>query len=519
MANLNIFASQRGKLVPATNSHNHHGAPAYELLPEEALAQLAVTGTFNNTFYANGADQLDKILELSEKVDAEFLAKTAIYAFEKGFMKDMPALLLAILSKNESSYFNLVFKRVIRNGKMLRNFVQIMRSGTIGRKSLGTRPKRLVQEWLENASDIEILRANIGNQPSLADVIKMVHPHPKDKSREALYAYIMGKAHNVDALPAIVREFEEFKANQNGKVPEVPFQMLTSLNLTKEHWAEIAHHAGWQMLRQNLNTFLRHDVFSVPGFTQFIAGRLCDEKEIRKARVFPYQLMTTYLMADKELPNIVREALQSAMEIALDNVPELNGNIILCPDVSGSMSSPVTGYRPGATSVVRCIDVAALISAAIMRKNKYARTLPFECHVVNIALNPRDSIMTNAQKLANIGGGGTNCTAPLEKLTAEKAKVDVVIMISDNQTWVDARTVSATGPTAMLKEWAKIKHLNPDAKLICLDIQPYVTTPAADFDGVFNIGGFSDAVFTLIGMLTKQQETEQWTKMINAIEL
>lgn len=519
MANFKLFASLRGKLVPATNSHNHHGAPAYELSPNEALAQLAVTGTFNNTFYANGGDQLDKILELSEKVDAEFLAKTAIYAFEKGLMKDMPALLLAILSKNESTYFNQVFKRVIRNGKMLRNFVQIMRSGTIGRKSLGTRPKRLVQEWLENASDIEILRANIGNKPSLADVIKMVHPRPKDKSREALYAYIMGKSHNIDELPAIVREFEDFKTNQNGKVPEVPFQMLTSLNLTKEHWTEIAHHAGWQMLRQNLNTFLRHDVFSVPGFTHFIAGRLCDENEIRKARVFPYQLMTTYLMADKALPGMVKDALQAAMEIALDNVPKLNGYVVLCPDVSGSMSSPITGYRHGATSVVRCIDVAALISAAIMRKNKYARIMPFEFDVVDIELNARDSIMTNAKKLSSIGGGGTNCSAPLKTLNVENAKPDVVIMISDNESWVDANNLTRSGPTKMMEEWAKIKNRNPDAKLICLDIQPYITTPAANFDGVFNIGGFSDAVFTLIGMLTKQQEIEQWTKMINAIEL
>ncbi|WP_182417295.1 RNA-binding protein [Bartonella sp. HY038] len=519
MANFKLFASLRGKLVPATNSHNHHGAPAYELSPNEALAQLAVTGTFNNTFYANGCDQLDKILELSEKVDAEFLAKTAIYAFEKGLMKDMPALLLAILSKNESTYFNQVFKRVIRNGKMLRNFVQIMRSGTIGRKSLGTRPKRLVQEWLENASDIEILRANIGNKPSLADVIKMVHPRPKDKSREALYAYIMGKPYNIDELPAIVREFEEFKLNQTGKVPEVPFQMLTSLNLTKEHWAEIAYHAGFQMLRQNLNTFLRHDVFSVPGFTHFIAGRLCDENEIRKARVFPYQLMTTYLMADKALPGMVKDALQAAMEIALDNVPKLNGYVVLCPDVSGSMSSPITGYRHGATSVVRCIDVAALISAAIMRKNKYARIMPFEFDVVDIELNARDSIMTNAKKLSSIGGGGTNCSAPLKTLNVENAKPDVVIMISDNESWVDANNLTRSGPTKMMEEWAKIKNRNPDAKLICLDIQPYITTPAANFDGVFNIGGFSDAVFTLIGILTKQQEIEQWTKMIDAIEL
>src|SRR3712207_8227055 len=43
------------------------------------------------------------------------------------------------------------------------------------------------------------------------------------------------------------------------------------------------------------------------------------------------------------------------------------------PDVSGSMKSPVTGYRKGATSTVRCIDVAALVAAAVLRRSGEAR--------------------------------------------------------------------------------------------------------------------------------------------------
>ena len=69
---------------------------------------------------------------------------------------------------------------MIDNGRMLRNFVQIMRSGAVGRKSLGSRPKRLVQAWLATASDRAILRAAVGQAPSLADVIQMVHPKPAD---------------------------------------------------------------------------------------------------------------------------------------------------------------------------------------------------------------------------------------------------------------------------------------------------------------------------------------------------
>ena len=91
-------------------------------------------------------------MKLAWLVEPDFLAKTAVHAFERGFMKDMPALLLAVLSQMEGDQFERAFGRIVKNGKMLRNFVQVMRSGAAGRKSLGTRPKRLVLDLLERAS-------------------------------------------------------------------------------------------------------------------------------------------------------------------------------------------------------------------------------------------------------------------------------------------------------------------------------------------------------------------------------
>ncbi len=121
------------------------------------------------------------------------------------------------------------------------------------------------------------------------------------------------------------------------------------------------------------------------------------------------------------MPPTIREALQDAMEIAIQNVPRIEGKVYVCPDVSGSMHSPVTGVRKGATTAVRCIDVAALVAAAVLRKNPQAEVIPFESDVVRVNLNPRDSVMTNAQRLASLPCGGTNCSAPLRHLNDRKA--------------------------------------------------------------------------------------------------
>ncbi|MGH9901855.1 MAG: RNA-binding protein, partial [Pyrinomonadaceae bacterium] len=387
MANKNLFKSLVGKMGPATDALNEERAPAYKLSPKHALAQYVATGCLNATFYASAEDQLKKLLELCQEVEPEFIARTAVFARERAFMKDAPALLCAVLSVRDRALLAAVFPRVIDNGRMLRNFVQIVRSGITGRKSLGTAPKRLIREWLEARGDEAIFTASVGQQPSLADIIRMVHPTPKTKSREALYGYLIGREADADALPEVVCRFEGFKAGmkaggKNGgraEVPDVPFQMLTALDLGKAEWVAVARRAPWQMTRMNLNTFARHGVFDERGMTKLIAERLRDPQAIRKARVFPYQLMSAYASADARVPAEVRDALQDAMEVAIANVPEIAGKVYVFPDISGSMHSPVTGHRgAGATSAVRCIDVAALVAAAILRKNPRAEVIPFE---------------------------------------------------------------------------------------------------------------------------------------------
>ena len=513
MANRNLFQTIRGALVPATHTVNEAGGAAYTPSAEAALAQLAATGCLTNTFYATAETQLGKVLELANQVDVDFLARTALYARRKGFMKDMPALLCAVLATRDLDRLTEIFPQVIDNGKMLRNFVQIVRSGVTGRKSLGSAPKRLIRQWLDYATDRQLIHASVGNSPSLADIVKMVHPHPPTSSREAFYAWLVGKPWTSEMLPEALRAFEVWKKTREGEVPDVPFQMLTALDLGETEWSAIADNTSWQTTRMNLNTFARHGVFKDAERVGKIAARLANPDLIRKSNVFPYQLLVAYLNAGADVPAVIREALQDAMENALANVPEIKGRVVICPDVSGSMKSAITGHRKGAISKVRCIDVAALVAAAFLRRNKEAEVLPFECDVVKLKLNPRDTVMTNAVKLAAIGGGGTNCSAPLAKLNQAKAKVDLVIFVSDNESWADPR---ANRGTALMAEWEKLRVRNPKAKLVCIDIAPYTTVQAPDRSDIVNIGGFGDTVFEIIaGFADGETGADHWIRQIN----
>ena len=136
---------------------------------------------------------------------------------------------------------------------------------------------------------------------------------------------------------------------------------------------------------------------------------------------------------------------------------------------------------------------------------------------MKLRMNPRDSVMTNAQKLAAVGGGGTNCSAPLHELNKRRAEGDLVVYVSDNQSWVDAR---AGRGTATMREWAAFKVRNPRARLVCLDVQPYGTTQAAESADVLNIGGFSDQVFRVIeDFADGRLDPNHWVGVIEQVAL
>lgn len=527
MSSKSLFSSKKSvkkssvsaKVTKATDTVNNAGGKAYSLSDKAALAQLAMTGCFGGTYYTSDKDQLNRVLELANKVEPAFIAKLAIYAREKGLMKDMPAVLAAVVAGKDSELLTQIFSRVVDSPKMLRNFVQVIRSGATGRKSLGTRPKKLIQDYLEGLTDEQLFKGDVGNDPSLKDVIKLVHPKPSNKKRSALYGYLLDKEYNQRDLVPLAKEFETFKKNMKAEMPAVPFEMLTALPLTDEHWKQIAVNASWTQTRMNLNTFARHNVLKDKTMLDLVCDKLTNPELIKskKTKVFPYQLFSAFLNVDDTVPMKAKIALQEAADIALENVPEFSGKVYVMVDTSGSMGSSVTGNRGTASSKVRCIDVAGLVAAAIMRKNPEAEVIPFDTVVHSHKLNPLDSIMTNAKSLASYGGGGTNCSEALAHVNRKNAKGDLVIYVSDNESWVDKNNYRST---STMNEWNKFRARNPNAKLVCIDVTPNTTTQAHDREDILNVGGFSDQVFDVIARFIELGNNKDlWVKTIESVKL
>jgi 60 kDa SS-A/Ro ribonucleoprotein len=126
--------------------------------------------------------------------------------------------------------------------------------------------------------------------------------------------------------------------------------------------------------------------------------------------------------------------------------------------------------------------------------------------------------MTNAQKLASLPSGGTNCFAPLRYLNKKRAQGNLVILVSDNMSWVDS--CYGSRGTATMAEWAKFRARNLGARLVCLDLQPGGSTQAGERADILNIGGFSDAVFEIVAAFSNGElHPNHWVGLIEQITL
>ena len=65
---------------------------------------------------------------------------------------------------------------------------------------------------------------------------------------------------------------------------------------------------------------------------------------------------------------------------------------------------------------------------------------------------------------------------------------------------------------SILSEWGLL------VKLVCIDLQPYGTAQAPDRSDILNVGGFSDAVFSVVAAFLAD-DSGRFVAEVEAVEL
>jgi 60 kDa SS-A/Ro ribonucleoprotein len=503
---------------------NKAGGTAFSLSRRAALMQHMATNTFNASYYTSSSTNLVEFSNLLESVGKEkggldFIAKATAYTAKELKMKDTPAFALVWLSTKSPELFSKVWNHVVYNGKMLRNVVEVVRSGHAGRRNFGQLIRRHVQQWFDNSKPVDLMRNNVGN-PSLGDIIRMCHVKPDNKHKAALYAHFTGAKYRgenfEEDLPGIVREIENFREGKSNVAPRVPFNLLISDKVSIEGYKSLVMNAGFTWLFKNIASISKRNLFSDPKILNHVVSTLEDTNNIDKDRNFPhnYYMAIKFLRDNSLVPHKVMTALEFALDHSCKNY-QFDSDTVAFADISASMDWSVTGFRQGATSAVQCSDVAKLYSAAVIKSGGEALTFHHNANYVR-GVSKNDTVATIVKSFST-EAGGTNLNAPLNKIYKDNKNFKTVIWFSDMQSWLHD-----SSSKSVIKTWNEYRRRNPGARAIYVNLMADSTAMQLDKDNmVLNIGGFSDKIleniiqFAKTGTLTEDAGERNWVELVD----
>lgn len=486
-----------------TGKLNKENFPSYQLDTKTELVNLLMTGTTGNKFYCTGYEiAKDMAIAFRDFEDKEFQAKATVYARHKGYIRDAP--IVSTVAITTGKYKDLRLFRHVANWVLLtptdwKKFIDICRSGIL-RKGLGRALKRKIQMAILTMDEYHALK-----YPSaVKDMINIARP--KESLRRNIIRYIKRKEPMTErqmALEELKRCRDENRVAELIRYAGLPYEAVTGCMQvsTTEVWKALFDIAPYFNLIRNLNTFARHGVFDDSEYEAKAVNRIVDG--VKSSMLFPFRFYIAWRYFDHPSHKI-KTALEKAIEMSVDNVPELKGRVAICSDVSGSMSGNVTGDY----SAVRCIDLVGIFTGMLMKKCRDYLLLPFNEKVkpdIAEEVENADSIIKVTNTLHDLYGGGTSLSAPVEYLLENREKVDYIIAFTDNEEWIGRSFMSA------LEDYLRF---NPEVRVYLVTLMPYRDYPTPEMPNVHYIFGWSDSVIRYICA-----DPEEQLKEIEKIEI
>jgi hypothetical protein len=454
-----------------TKTVNKAGGEAYKQSPEMALISLLVTNFANEQYYRSSDESFQELEGLINICPKDFVAKAGVYARTKFGMRSITHVLAAHVADSiagepwAKSFFEKIIYRVD-------DMIEIMalRDGKITHAM-----EKGFAKAFDKFDGYQLAKyRNEGKAWKLVDVVNLVHPKPNEKNAEALARLVEDKLRSQDTW--------ESEIKKDGKA---------------EAWGKLIaeRKIGYFALLRNLRNIMQ----DAPESLDDALRMLTEQKLIHKSLVLPFR----YLTAMKEIEKLpdsrkVMDALEEALELSLDNVPELEGVTLIALDVSGSMTfNSSRGTTPA--------EIGGIFGSVLYKKNLTSDFLIFDTSMAWVNFNSKDSILTMAKTIPYTGGG-TDFRLIFTNL---KRKYDRIVILSDMQAWVGYNT-----PKHEFDTYRNIYGADP--MVYCFDLQGYGTLQFPERN-VYQLAGFSEKVFDVMKLL--ETDPKAIITEVNKIEL
>lgn len=257
-------------------------------------------------------------------------------------------------------------------------------------------------------------------------------------------------------------------------------------------WEAMIPSMGYMALLRNLRNF------DEAGVSDDVAAKVCerlaDPAQVAGSRQFPFRFLSAYRAAPSDRWG---HALGKALHHACSNVPAFKGRTLIVVDTSGSMTGPVS-----ARSVVRHVDVGALFGVALAVGGADVDLVGFANGSFRHPLVKGASVLKQAEAFTKRIGEVGHGTETAAALRSNFEGHDRVVIISDMQAFRDygwsptpGRSVSDAVPA--------------NVPMFGINTTGYAQTSIdTSKPNRYEIGGFSDKLFTMIDLLGRGRDAD-----------
>ncbi len=457
-------------------TENRAGGQAYTQTPQMQLASLLLTSFAQDQFYRAARGTFDDLVKLLPLVDTRFAAQAAVYARNEYGMRSITHVLAAELAAHASGqpWSKAFYDRIVRRpDDMLEIAAYYFGKGG---KTLPNAMKKGFAAAFARFDGYQLAKYR-GEQKTvkLVDLVNLVRPVPNERNALALKQLVAGELRSEATWEAQLSRAGQVAATETEKA-----------DLKSAAWAELlrASKLGYLALLRNL----RNIAEQAPDLTPEVIVQLTDRRRIKQALVLPFQYLSA-IDAIQETQTgqkrLLLDALNTALELALDNVPRFAGRTLVVLDDSGSMTGGRTKYANRSP-----IQLGALFAAALYKAND-ADLMRFSDDASYVRENPGDSLAGIAGRLVqNARSAGTNFNAVFQ---AAKQAYDRIVILSDMQGWMQGGA-----PTEAFARYRVEYGAQPF--VYSFDLQGYGSLQFPE-QNVFALAGFSDKVFDLMRLL------------------
>jgi 60 kDa SS-A/Ro ribonucleoprotein len=323
---------------------------------------------------------------------------------------------------------------------------------------------------------------------SHGDMIKLSHPKPENPTRDALFGWAVhgkdffnGKRRvirrkfkdgsedtreypplDMADLPEIVLAMEEVKATDNEKriiqlVDEhrMSWEMVPSEKRSDTVWKALIPKMPIMALTRNLGQLTKRGIVApLSEYEDIIIQKLLSPGRYSPHPVQWLMAKTVYDQGHglrgslKWTPSQrVSDALEQGLYDSFGYIEASGKRILLALDVSGSMygaAAITAGVRKVKTqwgveevpnSHFDCMVADALMAQLIRRVEDKVHVVAFEDHMTRANIPATWTIEQTNRYLHKIGGGATNCSAPVQWAIDNNVVADAVIIVTDGETW------------------------------------------------------------------------------------